>query len=239
MRKNILWGVLFILIALALTLNAFGINFGIPSAVPIWKIILSLALIVFIIDRLIAKKFSHSFFPLVFIVMIFEKEFAVALGKADGDIAPAWLFLVIALLLTVGTSLITKNFTFTFKKGNDTYVFSGDEGREKYKEVINQNSVYYFDCASPINKELEISLGSTEIFFTNVELYQGDGIIKIENSLGKVVFHIPENWTVDCQIENSLGSIQMAKPNPKGENSKTIKITGENSLGKIEFVSAK
>lgn len=237
MKKNILWGILFILVALTLILHSLGIDFGIFNAIPLWKIILSLTLTIFIIQQLIKKKFANVFFPLIFIVMIFEKEIALALGLATGNITSVWVFLLIALLLTIGTALITKDcFTFTIKFANDERVYTGKEAKKMYKEMRNATSVYYVDCSEKIDQEFEVNLGKADIFFSNTELYEGNGKIKVENNLGKITIHVPSDWTVICEIENSLGIVHTLKPAPNQSENKKITVTGENNLGKIEFI---
>ena len=239
MKKNIFWGILFILIAVALILKALNVDFGIAFTVPIWKIILGLALLFFIIEQIAKKHFTNAIFPLVFIAMVFENELAFLMGIESGDIASTWVFLLIGLCLTIGVGLITENganFTFTVKNKNGEKVYSGAEGRKKYKEMRESNSVYYLDCSAEINQEFEINLGKAEIFFSNVEFYDNGGVININNNLGKVVFHIPQNWIIVCNISNSLGVIKTPPTPPTTENVKKITVNGENNLGTIEFL---
>ena len=238
-RKNILWGLFLILAAILLILNTFNVNLGIPDNLPVWKILLAVALLFVVISEAIKKNFEAVFFPIVFIIMLFEGEIATLLNVEGGDLTSAWTFLLIAFLLTVGTSLLLKHGKFTFTvKNNDgeEVVFTGEEAKEKFREMKNSTSVYYVDCSEPINKDIEINMGSAEVFFTNAELYDGNGEISVDCNMAKVVFHIPADWIVDCDIDNNLGSLKMNKPSAFAEISKRIKITGENNLGKIEFI---
>lgn len=236
MKKNITWGIFFILSAVAILLNAFGINFGLPKDLPIWKILLSLGLVTLIIDQLIRKKISNIFFPLIFIVMLFEKEIATAAGIESGDITNTWMFLLIALLLTVGTALITKNFTFTFNKGNEKYVFEGEDAKKILKDVASGNSVYYIDCSLPVDREIELNMGRGEIYFVNSHLYKGNGKINIDNNMGHTTIYVPNGWVINLNVENNLGHIQSPKPLVCKENAKSITISGENNLGKLSIV---
>ena len=72
MKKNLLWGLAFIAAAILLILNIAGINFGLPENLPIWKIIISVVFLTWIIEQLAKKNFALVFFPLAFIVMIYE-----------------------------------------------------------------------------------------------------------------------------------------------------------------------
>ena len=236
--KNVTWGILFILSAIILALNALGVNFGLPESISVWKIILAIALIIFIIDQIVRKNFTVLFFPLIFIIMIFEKEIAIyLLNKPNGEIASTWTFLLIAILLTAGFSLVFSKFSFTYKKGGKEYVFTGKEAKKKFKEVTQENSVYYIDCSTRVDKDIEVNMGKAEIYFTNTKLYDGQGVINLDNNLGKVIFYIPENWAVDCEIDNSLAHVKSFKPKEYVANQKHITIKGENNLGNVEFIS--
>ena len=238
-KKNLLWGIFFIATAILLILNTLNINLGLPKDLPAWKIIISLALVLIMIDQISKKKFHLIFFPLIFIVMLFEGEFASLLKIESGDIAPWWVFILIAMLLSAGTGLLLKGaiFTFTVKiNDGEARVYTGKEAKEKYQELKNSKSTLYIDCLEPINKNIDIDIGGADVFFTNVDSYDGNGVINVECNLATVVFHIPENWIVDCDIENNLANVSMSAPTTTAENAKRIKITGENNLGKIRFV---
>ena len=64
MKKNIFWGLLFILIAVALILNALNVNLGIPDNIPAWKIILSAVFLMGGIQEMIKKHYEAIFIPL-------------------------------------------------------------------------------------------------------------------------------------------------------------------------------
>ena len=239
MKKNLLWGLAFIAAAILLILNIAGINFGLPENLPIWKIIISVAFLAWIIEQLTKKNFALVFFPLAFIVMIYEAEIAHFAGIESGDLASTWTILLIALLLTIGMGLLTKEFSFTIQTNGEKRVYTGKEAKKKYKELRESNSVYYIDCSEEIDKTIELSIGKAEVFFTNADLYSGNGKIEIENNLGNMIFHIPENWYIDCNIDNSLGSVKFCNPQSINENTKRISITGSNNLGKVEFLNDK
>ena len=63
MKKNIFWGIIFILSAILLILNALGIRFGLPENISVWKIVLCIGLVMWIIDQCVKKHFANIFFP--------------------------------------------------------------------------------------------------------------------------------------------------------------------------------
>ena len=97
MKSRIFWGIVLILLAAALILNICGIEFGLPDGIENRQLILGALCLFWIIRCFIDKKFNHLFFPVAFIVMIFEQEIALALHIASGDLAPWWMLLLIML----------------------------------------------------------------------------------------------------------------------------------------------
>lgn len=238
--KNVTWGILFIVSAAAIVLNVCGVNFGLPESVSLWKIILGAALLIFAIDQLARKNISAVFFPLAIIVLIFENEIAIyLLGKENGEIASTWVFLLVALLLTIGTSLIFNGFSddVKVKKDGAEYVYKGNGERKYFKEFCG-NGVYYIDCASAVCRDIDVNMGKADVYFVNTKLYNGQGKINVDNNMGKVIFHVPEDWVVDCSVKNTLASVEMRESKQFGTNPKHIYINGKNNLGKIEFVDA-
>ena len=240
MKKNIFWGLLFIAVAVILILNALNVNLGIPEDIPVWKIIVSAVLLIAGIKEVTKRNVEAIFVPLTVIVILFEKEIATLLKIESGDIASTGMLILIGLLLMIGTSLLLKRpfFTFTVKNNNgEEIVYKGEEAKKKFREMKSSISTIYIDCAEPINKELEFNMGHVEIFFTNAELYDGNGAIDLNCNMTKTIIHVPSNWIVDCNIDNNLGSIKMSSQPNASEKTKPIRFTGENNLGKIEFIA--
>jgi hypothetical protein len=214
-----------IVLAVALILSALGFNFWLPEGIATWQLILTALCLLWIIHACVYKHFSQIFFPLAFIALIFESEIAVAVGVESGDLAPTWLFILIAVLLTVGSQLLFSHGVVVMHDtdGNEVKV---NKGR------VTGSSVLYIDCGEQFNERIENNLGSCSVYFSNKEQFVSGSILAVENNLGSLVLHVPDEWVVTTTIENNLGSIK-ADGDAEKTGEKVLRITGENNLGSI------
>lgn len=241
MKKRIFWGIIFIAFAVLLILDCFGLAFNIFDKIPLWKIFIGVVLLYWIVLQISKVNFYMVFFPIAFIVMIFEGEIATLLKIPSGDIAPWYIFLLIAFLLSVG-------FGFLFKKGGVKVTINNNDSEKGVNVDLNGlnyttgkvggKSTVYVDCSVRVNEKVENDLGHCDVFFTNIDSYDGNGKIEIENNLGHVEIHVPPEWVVSCKIDNNLGSVSAPKPRDKSgeEELKTLYITGDNNLGSVEII---
>ena len=109
-KTRIFWGISLLLVAALLILDVLGVSLGLPENLPVWRIILAAIFFCAAIDEVIKGRIHGIFFPLTFIVILFEKELAALMGIESSDIASFWVFMLIALLLTIGFSLVCPNF---------------------------------------------------------------------------------------------------------------------------------
>ncbi len=224
-KTRILWGIAILLSAILLILDVFGVAFGLPEGISVWKVILGGLIFCWFINEIIHLRIYGIFFPIAFIVMLFERELALLLGIESGNIASGWEFLLVALLLTVGVALIIPK---KRKPRNKVRVDSGHRG----------NRTHYIDCSTTVGEYIENNISFCEVFFTNVEMYQGGGSVRLENNLGRIDLHIPKEWQVSLNIENNLGSVDAPPPPkaPNGTEAKKLDIMGENNLGKVTVI---
>ena len=224
MKSRIFWGIVLILLAAALILNICGIEFGLPDGIENRQLILGALCLFWIIRCFIDKKFNHLFFPVAFIVMIFEQEIALALHIASGDLAPWWMLFLIAMLLSGGCSLL-------FSRSKDKVVINGDGVRIHHGKRVG-TSMTYIDCSEKFSEHVENNLGSCVIRFSNAELFVDGSELILENNLGSIVVHVPEGVRVKSDLDNTLGSVKLAEElGTVGD--KTLYVHGDNNLGSI------
>ncbi len=232
--NKIFWGIGFILLAVALLLNALGIIAPFTSAigeVSFIAILGGLLLLSYVIERLIKGKFGEIFLPLALIFMIFEKNIAILCGRDDSNIINNWLLLGCACLLQTG-------FVILFPpKRREHKSHKKVSGKHHWRSSSLSSNVKYIDAEFFSEEYIENSLGSCVIKFENADKYTGGGVLTVENSLGSMVIEMPSSWRFIYDIDNSLGSVEadVDGGNPDGP---IIKIEGENSLGalSIEYV---
>jgi predicted membrane protein len=228
---RVFWGILFVLVAVLLILDALGIitpYVSIFGEITFWQIAGGLFFLSGAISLISNGQFWTAFVPLGFIFMIFERNIAFACGIENGDIINNWLLFGCTLLLSAGFMFLIP------KKKKKNHLKICVNGREKNKSSIG-HSEKYVDCATFDEVSFENNLGALEIRFENVEMYRGGGELDIENNLGATEIYIPSTWRLKTDIDSSLGSVEIIGEASEDENAPLITITGDNNLGSIEI----
>ncbi len=226
---KLFWGIGFILVAVALVLDALGILAPISGAigdVSVIAVIAGLLLLCFTLAMLFRARLGEAVVSLALIFMLFEQNIAYAfkIGDENGNIINNWLLLLCAVMVWIGFSIL----------------FSGIRRKRlgKIKGVkINGHrtasigsSVKYIDCEGFKHEFVENDLGSCVVFFENTDKYVGGGVLHIDNNLGSMVINVPADWVVAVNIDNSLGSVQAPKQVGQGPQ---LSVTGDNNLGSV------
>lgn len=228
---RIFWGVLMIALAVVLILSAVGVGFGLPAGISAGEIILGLLCLSWAVRLCTGRRFTELPLPLIGMVMIFESEIATALNVESGDLAPWWLFVLVAILLSWGLKLL-------FPRKRRRWFRMNANGNSLHKEsTFSGSAVHYFDCSEHFEGSVENNMGSSSVYFTNQELYAGGSTLRVENNLGSLIVHVPGDWCVTTSIDNSLGAIKI-DADLEGTGSKLLTIVGENNLGSIVIKKA-
>ena len=222
---KVFFGLLCILIAIVGLLDAVGVIAPMESifgALSWIQIACGLVILTLIINDIFKFKIIEAVFFLSVLFMLFEKNIAFMCDLPSDNIINNWLSLLLTALLCVGLSFILPK-----KKG------------KHHKEAhinfsLNSNSIY-IDC-SDFNETRYIKneMGATTVKFENTEAYTGGGTVDIHNRMGSVTVTIPKEWSVICDMDNSLGAVDCdyTKFSPTGPS---VKITGENHLGSVDI----
>ena len=241
---KIFWGVGFVLLAVALILDAIGVlasitgPFGEVSAIAL---ILSFFLVCYAVSRIIKLRIEEIFVPLSFVFMLLEKNIANLCGLQSADIINNWLVFGCAVLLWIGFSILfsgirrkKKRFYTVFETETcDDDDDDDDDGEGLHFSCNIGHASRYINCKSFKCEEIENNIGSLDVFFENIEAYEGGGVILFENNLGALTIHVPSAWRAELDADNSLGvTLLPTASNPDGP---VLKIKGDNNLGKISI----
>ncbi len=226
---RIAFGLLFIACAVLIILDSVGVSLGFFSGVPAIKLIVGAMLAVWLISELIKLNISGIFFPAAFIFMLFEKYIAKWAGLEKSNIINNWLVILAALLLTIGIDLITpRKRIFKINRGGEA-----SEKKNVHNSALSSSAVY-IDCSDFVYEKVKNDLGSCNVYFSNVEKYEGNGTLEVQNDLGATRIHVPSEWKIISSISNDLGAV--SKPEDTGSGDKTINIIGANNLGAVSIV---
>lgn len=238
---KIFWGVAFILVAVALILNALGVLASITSPfgeVSVFALAAGLLLLSHTVVQLVKGRIGDIFIPLSLIFMLFEKNIAHVMSLDKEDIINNWLLFGCACLLSLGFSILFSGFKKKKRHFKLVHTFNDDDDDDDddhceihHSEGNLGSTVKYINCDGFKYESIENNLGSFNVFFENVDKYEGGGVLEIENNLGSMTINVPSSWRIDMKIENSLGGFK--KPNDDGADGPTLKIRGENNLGGV------
>ena len=217
--KSLVWGLVFILSAVLIVLDALNV---IPD-IPIVKLIFAGLFVFWAVYSLIKLRFTQFFFPLAFAFMVLEGEIAQLAGKS-GNLISNWLLLLVALFLTIGCHLIFGGKSFKFSKHINISHSTGD--KNSFGE-----SIKYIDCADFESISVKNSFGEYHVRFQNVELYEGGATITVHNGFGETNIYVPSHWTVKFNVKSSFGAADC--PVNVVENGPILNITGNNSFGEV------
>lgn len=216
MRKiSILLGVLLSLCAAALIVDACGV----PFVVSPWKILLGVILL-FCTGWLWAKlHIAMSFFPLGFLLMVFEAEIAKIAGL-ESDFVSNWLVLGVSALLWLATLLI-------FEKPLNLARRKIRKKRKKAKSPHAQSARINVDFEDKTNEEKEAEDSDPE------EINGCDGSI-FECCLSSKSFFIDATNFTYASVSCDKGNVELMFRNTDSyTGGGTLEVT--NSLGNTEI----
>ncbi len=241
--KNIIWGLIFILIAAFVIVGSMG-YFG---DISVWTVIFGGCLAVWFVSGLMHLSWGNMLFPLAFAAILFDEALGIE------NLTP-WPVLAAAFFGTIGLSMIFKK-----KKKNDNWtehagvhvVWDNENGTingEKKSheemsqddttfssEVVFSTGVRYITCQNLQRGKIENVFSSSCIYFDNAQLYEGHAIIKVESVFGKTTLYIPKEWNVDLRTTKVFGSAN-EKGRYTGTSGNCLEIVGEIVFGNLEII---
>lgn len=225
----VFWGLMLIAAAVLLLADEMGFRLGLYS-ISAWQVLGGVLCLSWIIKGIASRSFFSIFFPLAFLVMLFEAQIAGLLGVPGGNLVSNWILLLAALLLTIGFHVL-----FPFVKKFPAITSSAcvtEKNRDKIENAMGA-AVTYVDACDLGTYKIDNAMGKTEVFIENAEGYQGEGTIDIDNAMGHTLLHVPADWQVVVHSECAVGAVQNRMPdNPEG---KVLHIHAECAVGCIEI----
>lgn len=225
-KNNIIFGILLILTALFIVFDSLG--YFNTSIGPV-KIIFTAILLIITIKGILKINFPMILFPIALICIIFSKELSLS------SLTP-WPILFIALLLSVGLSLIFGKNTFKFNALSHNNM---SETIEQLDESTIKSSVSFGSSIKYINSDdfksayIEASFGSAKVYFDNAIIKDSTATITLEASFSSVELYVPKNWTIIQQVNNSFSGVDEKNNRGIKEDGPTVYLTGEISFSGV------
>lgn len=228
--KSIVWGLLLIVSALFIVLSVMGY---IDNVGPV-KTIFTILFAGIAITSLIDLNFFGVFFPMAFVGMIYDSRLGIE------KLTP-WPILGIALLLTIGFSLIFKKkehfFHKNYSEGRDEYLIDMDD---ENGEVINckaefNESVKYIHSKNLKKINVKSTFGGVKLYLDGSEIPSKSAGLDLDVSFGGVELYIPKDWDVKIHGAASFGSIVEKNHASINDISPVLHLTGSVKFGGVEI----
>lgn len=237
--KNIIGGIILLLVAVALVLYKLDIiAFDIFAGLSLWQIILGIVLLYFLVHSLFFHRSAGgTFFSLAFMGIVFSNELHIE------KLVP-WTLLVAALLATIAFEMI-----FGKKGHRDHFKYSGDNRGGMHHgnsnvitesvegDVINEKISFtgvtkYIHSENFTSANIDCSFAGAEFYFDKAAIPSGRAVITVNSSFCGMTLFVPRNWEVQNDINSFFGGVDVEMSNQ--EPVATLVLKGSNSFAGIE-----
>ncbi len=235
-KRNIFWGLLFIIMAVMVIVNQLGMF----VAVSMWGIAFAVLLVAIMIQSIIRLNFGGILFPLALLAIIFHEQLHIE------NLVP-WPVLLTALLGTIGLSIIFKknavkihSHSGKHKKWNKSWNIGEEEdiseenGNVIHCDVSFGSGIKYINSEEFEKADIDCSFGALKVYFDNCKLKNSRGEIYVDSSFSGVQLYIPKTWQVIHNVESSFGSFE-EKNHATPNGTDQIYISGDVSFGAVDI----
>ena len=232
------WALLFIGVALILLLDAVGVaDVLLPAGLSIWRVLMGALIAWGLIWGIIKLQPFIICFATAGEVILFDEYVLKAAGSDKEKIAPSFILLLVALLLSIGLQIL-KHAIKVASPPSVVYQTAPHNVPPHHKNngkhgKSASTSTQYFDCSAPFSSSIENNLGATLVFFTNTEHYCGESTLYIDNNMGAVVLHVPADFMIISNITSNMGASTLA-PSAAANPQKRLILQGQNNMGSVE-----
>ena len=253
--KKIFWGIIIALAGITCAFAAF-VPVTMPFLhLPLWKTVLSVAIIYWIISNIITGKNLREklnvFIPLSVLFIVIKNELGTAIGT-DFTKVKWWLILIGGILLTIAVEMLcgdgktinvrAVNTPKSDKNGSDDSDDTSDgepDGADfdgTYNKSRFSSSTCYID-ATKKNHYIKNSFGDMNVYFENNDLAKdGDTItIELHNRFGQLTLNVPKEYIIVNKMSNDLGGIVCSRVKT-GVETRTLIIKGTNKFGETKII---
>ncbi len=232
--RNIIWGALFLIGAVALLMNKLGFLNLLLGGMSFFQIVATVFLVGALVKGMAKHSFGQILFSVAFIIIVNDKVLHM-------EALTPWPVLGAALLGTIGLH-------FMFPKVRSGYgrllKINGREIRGPLCEERRKGDrLWYENCfgesvryvSGEVRRmDLENSFGSLQVYFTDAQLMEGTAEVFLENSFGSTVLYVPSNWKVVLNMEHAFGGTdERGQCVPDGRN--VLYVKGEVAFGKVQI----
>lgn len=235
MKKNIFWGIFWILAGVYLIISRMGYL----QPVGVFTIIATIVCIAAFVYSIPHVSFGGMLFSLAFIGILYDEQLGIT------SITP-WTILLAALLGTIGLNMLfspirsKRHHSHFFRStgtGSQHEPCMDENGEDVEGENINLKSSFgalirYVTSEDLRYVFLDTKCSGVKVYFDNARIPTGNATLEMNCSFSGVELYVPKNWEVINHLNSSFGGIT-EKNKPSGEAIAALTLEGENAFGGI------
>ncbi len=227
--NKIFWGI-FLLVSAGIIIASQVTSFATFS---VTSLIITMFLAAIIITSVVKLEYFGIFVPMAFLYMIYYEPLGLKPIRF-------WILILVSVLLSGGFTLIFKKkrriSSYTMPSGHRVGTVSDSTEDDNPNVKVSMNSYSKFLRANNYNRgNFNVSFGSLELYFDNVNLITYGAGANINCSFGTTKLYIPRHWNVIDNMESIFGSVKnntnAANPLP---GAPLLTLTGSVKFGEVE-----
>lgn len=231
-KRNLYWGVMFILAAAFIVLHTMGVF----EELSIVSVICSILLVPVIISSILKHNFAGITFPLAFMAILLDEPLGI-------ESFTPWPALFTALFAAIGLTLLfpKKNAWYNTKPSNNKN-FAGVSGEEVGDgEDIRIDSRWagkstYVRSKNIRSVTVEAAYAGTKIYFDDAEIKDSEAVVNISSSCSGVELYIPKRWHVVNELSSVASGIRENGASEDDITSKTLIIRGVCHASSVKII---
>lgn len=251
-RRNIVWGIIFIVAAILIVFSALGI-LGNPNPI---KLIITLLLLPVIISNAAHLLYPGIFFPLAVIAIMYDDQLGI-------QALTPWPILFVALFLSIGLSFLFphkfmpirpkhwhrhwhKHLPWKESKksdSNETDVNeSVDETDDRTDGTINlsakfNGSVKYINLTNLKEVNIDGAFSGIEVYFNEADISGEQAVVNVRLIFSGLDLYFPKNWDVIDNLNCIFGGVERkGSVSEKAEKKLILNGSGSYSGVSIHYI---
>lgn len=230
-KKEVFWGLLFIVAALLIIINQFGFF----EELSMFDVVATVILGGIIIKSVMKINFWGILFPLAFLCIIYADIWNIT------NFTP-WPALLTAFLCSLGLSLIFRRPMLWVYHMNHHSNFGSNMVHDDSNNVVNCETSFG-ECMKYVSSEnferanIKCSFGEMKVYFDNAKIPSGKADIYLDVSFGDAQLFFPKTWKVVNDVHVFLGDMG-ERNRDHNADSPVVTIHGNVSFGdaKIYYI---
>lgn len=231
--KNVFWGVLLLLGAVAVLASGMGYLDGFN----VWHIIFTVIFAAGAIEGVLNRSIGTILFSVAAIIIVNDEYLGLE------SITP-WPVICAAILGTIGLNMIfpeikRKNkhvgvFVSKPKEMSEESIITDVNGDVVNYETSFGEAVKYINSDKLAVANLECTFGCLNAYFNEATLANGRADVNIECNFGAVELYVPSTWTIENDAHAVFGAVEeKGRCNPDGQN--VLRLSGGAHFGAVEI----